>query len=129
VDNSGYGELGVVADGGFIPVATLPGWTRGLCFHRQTAFVGTSRIIPRFRQYAPGLDVEKGLCGLHAVDARDGRILGSLVWPDGNQIFAVDWISRDVTCGFPFLMRETKATAARLKKIFYAFKTGTTKRT
>src|SRR5262249_14340443 len=57
VDNSGYGELGVAESGGFEPIVRLPGWTRGLCFHGQVAFVGTSRVIPRFQHYAPGLDV------------------------------------------------------------------------
>ncbi|MGH2362612.1 MAG: DUF4915 domain-containing protein, partial [bacterium] len=66
VNNSGYGELGVVENGGFAPVARLPGWTRGLCFYGQIAFVGTSRVIPRFRRYAPGLDVDTSLCGVHA---------------------------------------------------------------
>lgn len=123
VDNSGYGEVGLVADGGFEPVAALPGWTRGLCFHEDTAFVGTSRVIPRFRQYAPGLDLEKSVCGLHAVDTRSGRVLGSLTWPNGNQIFAVDWVPRSITCGFPFHPRERRSAAARVKKLFYAFTT------
>jgi hypothetical protein len=92
VDNSGYGELGIVSRGRFDPVARLPGWTRGLCFHGDFAFVGTSRVIPEFRQYAPGLDLRASVCGVHAVDARSGRILGSFVWPRGNQIFAVDWL-------------------------------------
>ena len=47
-DNSGYGELGYAEDGRFIPVMHLPGWTRGLCFKDRVAFVGTSRVIPRF---------------------------------------------------------------------------------
>ena len=37
---------------------TLPGWTRGLWFHGSTAFVGASRVIPRFSNYAPGFDVD-----------------------------------------------------------------------
>ena len=81
VDNSGYGELGIAEDGKFISVALLPGWTRGLCFYQDIAFVGTSRVIPRFRQYAPGLDVEASICGLHAVDTKSGKTRGSLIWP------------------------------------------------
>ncbi len=46
VDNSGYGQLGIVRDGRFEPVATLPGWTRGLCLHKGIAFVGVSRDHP-----------------------------------------------------------------------------------
>ncbi len=56
--NSGYGEFGFVDGRSFSRVATLPGWTRGLAFHGRFAFVGTSRVLPRFRQYAPGLKTD-----------------------------------------------------------------------
>lgn len=121
VDNSGYGELGVGADGQFQPVVKLPGWTRGLCFHGSIAFVGTSRVIPRFRQYAPGLDVDSSLCGLHAVDTQSGKVLGSLIWAYGNQIFAVDWVPNAFASGFPFVAG-SKKNSDRDKKFFYAFK-------
>jgi uncharacterized protein (TIGR03032 family) len=120
VDNSGYGQLVVAEDGGITPVVDLPGWTRGLCFYEHIAFVGTSRVIPRFRQYAPGLDVEGSLCGIHAVDTRSGQFLGSLIYPLGNQIFAVEWLPLELTTGFPFSAR--RATAQQ-KKLFYAFRT------
>ena len=122
VDNSGYGELGIAEDGKFISVALLPGWTRGLCFHKDIAFVGTSRVIPRFRQYAPGLDVDASICGLHAVNTKSGKTMGSLIWPYGNQIFAIDFISSQVTSGFPF-QAGAKRAMARDKKLFYAFLT------
>jgi uncharacterized protein (TIGR03032 family) len=102
VDNSGYGEVGVVADGSFRPVASLPGWTRGLCFVGRVAFVGVSRVIPRFRGYAPGLDVERSRCGVIALDAGSGSVLGSCVWPQGNQIFSIEAIPRTVTSALPF---------------------------
>jgi len=122
VDNSGYGELGVIEGGAFLPVARLPGWTRGLSFHEGIAFVGTSRVVPRFRQYAPGLDVDTSVCGVHAVDTRSGQILGSLIWPFGNQIFAVDWVPGRFTTGFPFFAGAKRATI-REKKLFYTFMT------
>ncbi len=56
VDNSGYGEVGRIVGGKFEPVVRLPGWTRGLYFHGDLAFVGTSRVLPKYRHYAPGLD-------------------------------------------------------------------------
>src|SRR5262249_22603656 len=90
VDDSGYGPLRGGEDGRFETVAQLPGWTRGLGFHDGVAFVGTSRVLPRFRQYAPGLDIDTSVCGLHAVDAGSGAVLGSITWPYGNQIFAVE---------------------------------------
>lgn len=123
VDDSGYGELVVAAPSGITTVARLPGWTRGLCLHDGVAFVGTSRVIPRFRQYAPGLKVESSLCGLHAVDIQTGEVLGSLQWPAGNQIFAIDWVLNSMTGGFPFSIRRSKNVATREKELFYAFKT------
>jgi uncharacterized protein (TIGR03032 family) len=122
VDNSGYGEFGFVEDGKFIVVTPLPGWTRGLCFYKHIAFVGTSQVIPRFRQYAPGLDVNSSLCGLHAVDTESGNILGSLLFPHGNQIFAIEWVNAEFTSGFPF----QTAMGGELElsqKLFYAFST------
>lgn len=121
VANSGYGELGYAEAGHFRPVAQLPGWTRGLCFHGDTAFVGTSRIIPRFRRYAPGLNPESSVCAIHAVDIRTGIIKGSLCWKRGNQIFAIDWLPAEITCGFPWDVARKRP--ARIKQLFYAFTT------
>lgn len=111
VDNSGYGELGRVDGGAFRPVVRLPGWTRGLCAHRGVAFVGTSRVIPRFRHYAPGLDEVASVAGVHAVDLAAGRILGSLIWPAGNQVFAVELCRGVRTCGFPLEVGARRAPA------------------
>jgi uncharacterized protein (TIGR03032 family) len=119
VDNSGYGEVGIARDGHFHPVAKLPGWTRGLCFHGDVAFVGTSRVIPRFRKYAPGLDMNTSICAIHALDSRTGRVRGSLTWEWGNQIFAIDWLPQDVTSGFPWIV--SRKRTSRIKSLFYAF--------
>lgn len=120
VDNSGYGELGRITGGRFEPIFRLRGWTRGLCFVKDVAFVGTSRVIPRFRQYAPGLDVEKSECGVSAIDMKSGTVLGSLIWPYGNQIFALDWLPAKLTTGFPFQVGRKRA-AARERSLFYSF--------
>jgi uncharacterized protein (TIGR03032 family) len=122
VDDSGYGEVGRIQDGAFSAAARLPGWTRGLCFVGDVAFVGTSRVIPRFRRYAPGLDVAKSVCAVHALDTTSGTILGSFVWPYGNQIFAMDWMHVDRTEGFP-LRADRPRTARRLRDLFYSFET------
>jgi len=103
LDNSGYGELGRIVGGRFEAVTKLPGWTRGLCFGPGVAFVGSSRVIPRFRHYAPGIECAKAEAGIHAVDLKSGRILGSLVWPLGNQIFALELSGGLSTPGFPFV--------------------------
>jgi len=123
VDNSGYGELGYAEDGQFKPVIGLPGWTRGLCFTSSLAFVGTSRVIPRFSQYAPGLDVNKSECGIHAIDMKTGKLVGSLIWPSGNQIFAVEAISQKITTGFPFVYK-SRHSKGQKQNLFYSFSIG-----
>lgn len=119
VANSGYGEVCLVQDGALQSVATLPGWTRGLAFQGDILFVATSRVLPRFEAYAPGLDPDASRCGLHALDYRHGRRLASLYWPAGNQVFAVTVVPRTVTAGWPFRLNEKDAVAVR--RLFYAF--------
>lgn len=119
VDNSGYGEFGYIDDEVFSPVVKLPGWTRGLSICQDVAFVGTSRVIPRFAQYAPGLDVNSSICAVHAIAIKSGKILGSIAWNYGNQIFAIDWLPAKQSAGFPFLFKSNRDT----RGLFYAFKT------
>ena len=123
VANSGYGEVGLVEDGRFTAVTRLPSWTRGLCFCGRIAFVGASRVIPRFRHYAPGLRDNTDECGVHAWDTRTGRWLGSLSWPYGSQIFAIDWIPRADSLGFLFRVG-ARRSARRENGFFYTFTTG-----
>jgi uncharacterized protein (TIGR03032 family) len=102
VANSGYGEVGRIVAGKFEPVVRLDGWTRGLCFHGNVAFAGTSRVIPRYRRYAPGLDPNRCETGVHAVDLTTGSVVGSLLWPAGNQLFAIEGLDQTLSHGFPF---------------------------
>lgn len=118
-DNSGYGEVGRIVDGGFEAIARLPGWTRGLGFAGDTAFVATSRVIARFSQYAPGLRVEEARCGIHAIDLVSGAVLGSFLWPDGDQIFAIEPVPRPFSLGFPLDASGGQRTA--IDDLFYAF--------
>lgn len=120
LDDSGYGDFGFVEGGRLVSVARLPGWTRGLAFCGSVAFVGTSRVLPRFRGYAPGLDQSASVCGVHAVDTRSGRVLGSLVWPYGNQIFGIEPAARRLTSGFALPVGRPRALA-RIRKLFYSF--------
>ena len=120
LDDSGYGDFGFVEDGRFVAVARMPGWTRGLAFHGPIAFVGTSRVLPRFRRYAPGLERSASVCGVHAVDTRSGKTLGSLMWPHGDQIFGIEPAPRRFTSGFPFPVGRPRALA-RIRKLFYSF--------
>jgi uncharacterized protein (TIGR03032 family) len=118
--NSGYGEYGRVRDGGFEAVAQLPGWTRGLAFSKRIAFIGVSRVLPRFQQYAPGLDIAKSLCGVFAVDAISGEVKGSIEWPSGNQLFGIACLPRDWTSGFPF-SGDGVDSGADIGKLFYDY--------
>ena len=119
VDNSGYGEVGIVRDGRLEVIRKLPGWTRGLCIVRDIAFAGTSRIIPRFARYAPGLDAAGSVCGIHAISCKSGELLGSLEWPNGNQIFSIDWMDARDTAGFPFAF--PARNRPRETKLFYSY--------
>jgi uncharacterized protein (TIGR03032 family) len=123
VDNSGYGEVGVVDSGRFSPVVRLPGWTRGLHSTGHVAFVGTSQVIPRFRHYAPGLDLTTSICGLHAIDVQRGTLLGSMTWPMGNQIFAIDSVPITWQTGFPWTAgKQRSSSRKRIKDLFYAYR-------
>jgi hypothetical protein len=84
----------------------------------DVAIVGTSRVLPRFRHYAPG--VSRAVCGLHAVHLDSGRLLGSLIWTAGNQIFAIEAMPRSMICRFPY-QAGTRSDAAlrRATDVFY----------
>jgi uncharacterized protein (TIGR03032 family) len=119
VDDSGYGTVGPCSDGRYEVAARLPGWTRGLAFAGKIAFVGTSRVIPRFYRYAPGLELKSSVCGVHALDVRSGAVVGSLTWPEGNQIFGIETINNEVVDGFPF--RPGIRSTRRHRDLFYSF--------
>jgi uncharacterized protein (TIGR03032 family) len=121
VDDSGYGRLLKIRDDGKpLTVARLPGWTRGLTFADDIAFVGTSRVIPRFARYAPGLDVDRSICAVHALDTRSGVILGSARWPAGNQIFDIAILPRTTTLGFPALAGRRQSRRA-VNSFFFSY--------
>lgn len=120
VDNSGYGEMGFIQKETFKPVVRLNGWTRGLCFKNDVAFVGTSRVIPKFYRYAPGLNVAKSECGIHAVCLKSGKVMASILWPYGNQIFAIEEVDQDFTKGFLYDYLP-KHRSEHGRHIFYTF--------
>jgi len=121
VANSGYGQVGFIENGAFQSVCDFGSWTRGLNFFGNYALVGTSRVLPRFSHYAPGLDVKKAECGFHFLNYTTGKIEGSILWPQGNQIFAVDWLDSNICKGFPFISGQ-KNTKQLEKDLFYSFK-------
>jgi uncharacterized protein (TIGR03032 family) len=121
VDNSGYGEVGICRDGKLEVVARPGGWTRGLAFAGKVAFVGTSRVLPRFRQYAPGLDPDRCVCAVHAIEVKTGKTLGSLVWTNGNQVFAIECVPAAWSAGLPIVVGRRRPEWER--GLFYGFVT------
>ena len=120
VNDSGYGRLCVIDGGRADTVAELPGWTRGAFFAGRYAFVATSRVIPKYSHYAPGLDPSRSTCGVHILELASGRRLASLTWPLGNQLFAVEGVPRAVVSGLPFGAGRSKA----VREVFYGATVG-----
>jgi len=120
VNNSGYGEFGLIEDGKFKTLVTLPGWTRGLCIYKDIAFIGVSRVLPKFRQYAPGISNTKQVCSIFAFSLTEKKICGKIEWPFGNQVFGIDYIDNSVSKGFYY---ETTAPVNEIETtIFYTSK-------
>jgi uncharacterized protein (TIGR03032 family) len=120
VNNSGYGEVGYIRGTVYNPVQQFNGWTRGLCFKERYMFVGISRILPRFRNYAPGITSENQTCSVAVVDTSKNKIVASIQFPYGNQIFDLAVIPGEVTAGFPF--RSTRKAGPDIIKAFSNFK-------
>lgn len=98
--DSGYGSFGKIEDGKYKAQFDLPGWTRGLFFYQNFAFVGVSRILPKFEKYAPGINLKKQCCGIFAFDIQKNEFVGKVEFPEGNQIFALEGIPLDDCGGF-----------------------------
>lgn len=119
VDNSGYGEFGYVEEGKLRVLQKLPGWTRGLCIIDDLAFVGVSRVLPRFTAYAPGLNTSYQSCGIVVINIKTGSVQGSIQWPYGNQIFAIDYVDKNISPGFP--CTHIKMSKSEQKRLFYSY--------
>lgn len=93
--NSGHGSLGKVdrERGTFESVESMPGYTRGLCFAGQFAFVGLSKI--RETSVFGGIPIaesrESLRCGIGVVDLVSGRTVAVFQFLSGvEEIFAVE---------------------------------------
>jgi Domain of unknown function (DUF4915) len=91
---SGTGTLGSVsrADSRYEPIAELPGFTRGLDFHGNLAFVGLSQV--RESAIFSGIPLTERLsertCGVWVLDLTTGRTVAFLKFEEAVQeIFAV----------------------------------------
>ncbi|MFM7131148.1 MAG: TIGR03032 family protein, partial [bacterium] len=98
--NSGFGSFGVIepVSGKYVEVARLPGFTRGLDFYGNLAFIGLSQV--RESATFSGIEiasrpVEERSCGIWVVDINTGGIIGMVKFGDALQeIFAVQVIPR-----------------------------------
>jgi len=96
---SGKGGLGFVdrAAGGYKVVAELPGFTRGLDFHGNLAFVGLSQV--RESAVFSGISIAtqpptERNCGIWVVDVNNGRTVAFLRFEGAVQeVFAVQVVS------------------------------------
>ncbi len=93
--NSGLGNLSHVDlnTGRLEQVEAVPGYTRGLAFHGQFAFVGLSRI--RETNVFGGLPISERrdelCCGIAVIDMTSGRTVATFRFLSGvEEIFAVD---------------------------------------
>ena len=77
---SGKGSLGVVdlSTGEVETVAELPGFTRGLTFHGNYAFVGLSQVRESVFRGLPIVEREHRSCGVWIVDIHTGETVGTL---------------------------------------------------
>jgi uncharacterized protein (TIGR03032 family) len=92
--NSGRGELVNIDrnSGRLTTIARLPGYTRGLAFHGQLAFIGLSRI--RQTSTFGGVPIaearDQRQCGIYIVDINSGAMLAHLMFQTGcEEIFDV----------------------------------------
>lgn len=95
--NSGHGAICKVdrQTGRLETVEQVPGYTRGLAFHGQFAFVGLSRI--RETNVFGGLPISERrnelCCGIAVIDLQSGRSVAKFQFLTGvEEIFAVDVI-------------------------------------
>lgn len=105
VCDSGYGTFGYVDDCGvYHSVEKFNGWTRGVHFQDDFAFIGVSRVIlDKARQYAPGFENNDSTeCAIYVFDIEKGIILESAKWPNAYHIFEVAAIDASIAHGFPF---------------------------
>lgn len=95
--DSGTGRIGIVdrARGSFEPVESVPGYTRGLCFAGQFAFVGLSKIRETAIFGGVPIAEKRGelRCGVAVIDLVTGKAVSAFQFHSGvEEIFAVEAI-------------------------------------
>lgn len=107
--NSGHGTIAVAdpSTGKVRELAQMSGFTRGLDFAGNIAFVGLSRVRePKMFAGTPlteRIPEAERFCGLQAYDISTGRIVGFVKFETGvNEIFAVQVLPEGIT--FPHVL-------------------------
>jgi hypothetical protein len=54
---------------------------------------------------------------LYAISLSSGEIVGKVMWPSGNQVFAIDYFSKKVTSGL--VQRKIQENHNKFKQIAY----------
>ena len=111
---SGTGTFGYIDEraGRYEPIAALPGFTRGLSFHGDYAFIGLSQV--RESAVFSGLPITEQAaernCGVWVVDLRSGQTVAFVKFEDALQeIFAVQVVPQ---VRFPELFNDDMALLA-----------------
>jgi uncharacterized protein (TIGR03032 family) len=111
---SGTGTFGYIDERAarYEPIAALPGFTRGLSFHGDYAFIGLSQV--RESAVFSGLPITEQAternCGVWAVDLRSGQTVAFVRFEDALQeIFAVQVVPQ---VRFPELFNDELAVLA-----------------
>ena len=66
----------------------------------------------------PGLNPDECRSGVHVLDLRTGKILGSLYWPNGNQLFAIEAVPVAMSTGFPFVASHGRTRKTDVTRCF-----------
>jgi uncharacterized protein (TIGR03032 family) len=120
LNNSGYGGFGVVEDGKFRNIISLGSWTRGLLFVEPYVFIGLSRVLPQYTQYAPGIEAKKSKSGIVAFNMETGKIEAGITFPYGNQIFGIEALPNSVAAHL--FGSSIYRYPGIMKSIFYKYK-------
>ena len=111
---SGTGTFGYVDEraGRYEPIAALPGFTRGLSFYGDYAFIGLSQVreSARFSGLPITEQAAERNCGVWVVDLRSGQTVAFVRFEDALQeIFAVQVVPQ---VRFPELFNDDMALLA-----------------
>jgi uncharacterized protein (TIGR03032 family) len=93
--DSGKGELSKIVKGKVVPVTRFQGFPRGICFYKNLAFVGISKVREtiHFGELPITESIEERTCGVFVVDINTGEIVSWIKFEAGvEEIFSVCYL-------------------------------------